>query len=61
MNIEEIKFELELTGLSIGQITKLINAIKRDGFDAKQMDRKLISMGYSPIFTIYDDDEDNSK
>ncbi|CAA6801023.1 MAG: Unknown protein [uncultured Sulfurovum sp.] len=61
MEIEEIKFELELTGLSIGQITKLTNAIKRDGFDAKQMDRKLIAMGYAPIFTIYDDDEDTSK
>lgn len=61
MDIEEIKFELELTGLSIGQITKLINAVKRDGFDAKQMDRKLIAMGYAPIFTIYDDDEDTSR
>lgn len=61
MDIEEIKFELELTGLSIGQITKLINAVKRDGFDAKQMDRKLIAMGYAPIFTIYDDDEDISR
>ncbi|CAA6814268.1 MAG: Unknown protein [uncultured Sulfurovum sp.] len=61
MDIEEIKFELELTGLSIGQITKLINAVKRDGFDPKQMDRKLIAMGYSPIFTIYDDYEDNAK
>ena len=54
-NLEEIKFELELVGLSMGQITKLINAVKRDGFNPKEMDRKLIAMGYSPIFTIYDE------
>ncbi|CAA6807007.1 MAG: Unknown protein [uncultured Sulfurovum sp.] len=55
MDLEEIKFELELVGLSMGQITKLINAVKRDGFDPKEMDRKLIAMGYAPTFTIYDD------
>jgi len=55
INFDAIKFELELVGLSMGQITKLMNAIKRDGFDPKEMDRKLIAMGYAPTFTIYDD------
>jgi hypothetical protein len=59
MDLEEIKFELELVGLSMGQITKMMNAVKRDGFDAKEMDRKLIAMGYSPVFTIYDDEEES--
>jgi len=59
MDLEEIKFELELVGLSMGQITKMMNAVKRDGFDAKEMDRKLVAMGYSPAFTIYDDDEES--
>jgi len=57
MDLEEIKFELELVGLSMGQITKMMNAAKRDGFDAKEMDRKLIAMGYSPTFTIYNEEE----
>ncbi|HFU76173.1 MAG TPA: hypothetical protein ENK66_08005 [Arcobacter sp.] len=59
MDLEEIKFELELVGLSMGQITKMMNAVKRDGFDAKEMDRKLVAMGYSPTFTIYDDEEES--
>lgn len=55
MELEEIRFELELTGMSLGQITKVISSIKRDGFDAKLLDKKLIGMGFAPIFTIYDD------
>ncbi|HQS65737.1 MAG TPA: hypothetical protein PLM93_00940 [Sulfuricurvum sp.] len=57
MTIEEIAFELELAGLSREQQIKLISSIKRGGFDAKAIDKKLILMGFTPIFSIYDDDE----
>jgi len=60
MTLDEIEFELELAGLSREQQIKLLSAIKRSGFDPKAVDKKLILMGFTPIFTIYDD-EDESK
>jgi hypothetical protein len=38
----------------------MISSIKRGGFDPKAVDKKLILMGFTPIFTIYDDDEEDS-
>ena len=58
MTTEEIAFELELAGLSREQQVKLLSSIKRSGFDAKAVDKKLLLMGFAPIFTVYDDDED---
>lgn len=58
MDIEEIAFELELAGLSREQQIKLLSAIKRGGFDPKAVDKKLMLMGFTPIFSIYDDDEE---
>jgi hypothetical protein len=60
VTIEEIEYELELAGLSREQQIKLLSAIKRGGFDAKAVDKKLILMGFAPIFSIYDEDEDKS-
>ena len=57
MTIEEISFELELAGLSREQQIKMISSIKRGGFDPKAVDKKLILMGFTPIFSIYDDDD----
>lgn len=59
MTLDEIAFELELAGLSREQQVKLLSSIKRDGFDAKAMDRKLLLMGFAPIFAIYEDDEES--
>lgn len=61
MTLEEIALELELAGLSREQQTKLLSAIKRGGFDPKAIDKKLILMGFAPIFTIYDDEEEGHK
>ncbi len=58
MSIEEIAFELELAGLRIEEQRMLLSSIRRSGFDAKMLDRKLIGMGYAPVFTIYDDEND---
>ena len=59
MTIEEIAFELELAGLSREQQIKLLSAIKRGGFDPKAVDKKLILMGFTPIFSIYDDEDED--
>jgi hypothetical protein len=58
VSIEEIAFELELAGLRIEEQRMLLSSIRRSGFDAKILDRKLIGMGYAPVFTIYDDEND---
>lgn len=58
MTIDEIAYELELAGLSMDDKKMLLSAIKRSGFDPKAVDDKLKYMGYAPIFTIYDDDEE---
>jgi len=60
MTLEEIAFELELAGLRMEEQRMLLSSIKRSGFDAKTLDRKLIAMGYAPVFTIYDDDVDDN-
>ena len=59
MTIEEIAYELELAGLSREQQIKLISSIKRGGFDAKAVDKKLMLMGFEAIFSIYEDEEEN--
>lgn len=56
MTLEEIAFELELAGLKLEEQRMLLSSVKRSGYDAKLLDRKLIGMGYAPVFTIYDDD-----
>jgi len=60
MTTEEIAFELELAGLSREQQIKLLSSIKRGGFNPKAVDKKLLLMGFAPIFSIYDDDEEDS-
>lgn len=61
MDLEEIAFELEMAGLSREQQIKIMSSIKRGGFDAKAVDKKLLLMGFAPVFTIYDDDEEDTK
>lgn len=60
MTLEEIAFELELAGLRMEEQRMLLSSIKRSGFDAKVLDRKLIAMGYAPVFSIYDEDLDDA-
>ena len=58
MTLDEIAFELEMAGLSREQQLKLLSFCKTNGFDAKLLDKKLQLMGYEPIFSIYDEDEE---
>jgi len=59
MTLEEIAFELELAGLRLEEQRMLLSSIKRSGYDAKVLDRKLIAMGYAPVFSIFDEDLDD--
>ena len=59
MTLEEIEFELELAGLSREQQVKLLSFVQMNGFDAKTLDKKLQLMGFEPIFSIYDEDDQN--
>ncbi len=61
MTMEEIEFELEMAGLSREQQIKIMSSIKRGGFDAKAVDKKLMLMGFAPVFTIFEEDEDDNK
>ncbi len=54
MSIEEIELELELAGVPRDKIIKLISFVKSNGFDAAALDRKLQTMGFDKVFTIYD-------
>ncbi len=54
MSLDEIAFELELAGVNRDKMNKLLSSIKRSGFNAKDIDKKLEVMGYAPVFTIYD-------
>ena len=60
MTLEEIEFELEMAGLSREQQVKLLSSVKIGGYDAKVLDQKLRLMGFPPVFSIYDDDEEES-
>ena len=59
MTLDEIEFELEMAGLTREQIVKLLSFCKVHGFDAIVMDKKLQNMGYEPVFSIYDDEDED--
>ena len=56
MSLEEIEMELELAGVSRDKIMKLLSFVKSNGFDAKALDRKLQTMGFDKVFTLYDEE-----
>lgn len=58
MTIEEIQEELEISGVEMEHVSKLVRMCKRFGFDAKEMDIRLLKWGYPKVFTIYDDEDD---
>lgn len=55
MSLEEIKNELEVAGVGMEHVDKLVRICEFHGFDAVTMDKRLQSWGYEKIFTIYDD------
>jgi hypothetical protein len=61
MTIEEIELELELAGLSRAQQNKILSYVKTNGYDAKALDAKLRALGFEPVFSIYDEDEEEQK
>jgi hypothetical protein len=60
MTIEEVQEELEMAGVPRVQQIKLISFCQSNGYNAKELDRKLSTMGIDPIFSIYEDDSEDS-
>ncbi len=60
MTFEEIQNELEVSGVAMEHVSKLVRICKRFGYDPKELDKRLLSWGYAKIFTIYDDDDAES-
>lgn len=59
MSLEEIRNELEVAGVGMEHVDKLVRICEFHGFDPATIDKRLQSWGYEKIFTIYDDLEDN--
>ena len=59
MSLEEIRMELEIAGLGMEHVDKLVRICENHGFDATTMDKRLQSWGYAKIFTIYDEPEND--
>jgi hypothetical protein len=58
---EEVELELEFAGVSRGHIVKILSWCETYGYKPAELDRKLVSLGFEKVFTIYDDlemDED---
>ena len=58
MTIEEIQQELEISGVEMEHVSKLVRMCKRFGYDPKELDTRLVNWGYAKIFTIYDDEDE---
>lgn len=58
MTLEEIKYELEISGVAMEHVSKLVRVSKTYGYDPKKLDQTLSLWGYAKIFTIYDDEDD---
>ncbi|WP_348653142.1 hypothetical protein [uncultured Sulfurimonas sp.] len=59
MTIEEIKEELEMSGIEMEHVSKLVRMCKRSEFDPKELDIRLMKWGYPKVFTIYDDEDED--
>ncbi len=60
LTAEEVEQELEFAGLSRAQIMKILSWCQTYGYNAVELDRKLVNMGYEKVFTIYDEDDDEA-
>jgi len=57
MTLKEIQNELEISGVAMEHVSKLVRICKRFEYDSKELDKRLLSWGYAKVFTIYDDDQ----
>ena len=58
MTLDEIKYELEVSGVAMEHVSKLVRVTKRYGYEPKKLDQTLMLWGYPKIFTIYDEEEE---
>lgn len=47
MSLDEIRNELEISGVAMEHVSKLIRMCKRDGFNSKELDIHLQTLGLS--------------
>lgn len=57
MSLEEIRAELEVAGVGMEHVDKLVRICEFHGFDAVTLDKRLQSWGYAKVFTLFDEDE----
>lgn len=55
--LDVITMELEMIGVPLAQQLKILRQVKDEGFDPKQIDMKLVKMGYQPVFEDCYEDE----
>ena len=48
--LDVITMELEMIGVPLSQQLKILSQVKKEGFDPKVIDIKLVKMGYNPVF-----------
>jgi len=57
MSLEEIRMELEIAGVGMEHVSKLVRICENHGVDMPTLDKRLQSWGYEKVFTIYDEPE----
>ena len=57
MSLEDVRTELEVAGVGMEHVDKLVRICEFHGFDAATMDKRLQMWGYEKIFTLFDESE----
>jgi hypothetical protein len=55
--LDFITMELEMIGVPLAQQLKILRQVKDEGFNPKQIDMKLVKMGYNAVFEDCYEDE----
>lgn len=62
MNISDVIFEMELSGVDAHDIESIVELCKDNGFDSDFIDEELLKRGYPRVFNVdyeeYDDFDD---
>lgn len=63
MNISDVVFEMELSGVDASDIDSIVELCRDKGFNSEFMDEELVKRGYPKIFSVnydeYDDFDDD--
>ncbi|MCK9490604.1 MAG: hypothetical protein M0Q24_00830 [Sulfurimonas sp.] len=63
MNISDVVFEMELSGVDARDIESIVELCRDKGFNSELLDEELVKKGYPKIFSVnyeeYDDFDDD--